>query len=419
MMAGALPRFVAHRRRVALLVVLSGTTLALTCQAQEAAGSTGSEVEAPAAGQPAIAPAPDEGRVSAELIIVQGTPGEEGYAEDFGASVEQWKAAAEKGLAKVTIVGPEHAEQREKLQEAIAEKQPDSSVPLWIVLVGHGTFDRRAANFNLTGPDVSALDLGQWLEEFKRPLILVHGGAASAPYIRRLSREGRVIITATRSGTEINYTRFGSYLAKALQDPEADLDNDGQASVYECFLHAARQTNAFYETNGLLATEHALIDDNGDGRGSGLELLEQSELGVRQVDGDYARLWSLVLNEDEQKLSPDQRRRRNALERQILELRRKRGEFPDEAAFYAKVEPILVDIARIYSEDAGDEGGEPAAGDDGGRDDAPEAGTPPEQANPVDAAADGTPEPEAAGDDGTSGQGQPPVNGAAVEPPGS
>ena len=131
----------------------------------------------------------------------------------------------------------------------------------------------------------------------------------------------------------------------------ADLNNDGQASVYECFLHAARQTSAFYETNGLLATESALIDDNGDGRGSELELLVRFETSTnRIVDGDYSRLWSLVLNEDEMKLTPDQRRRRNVLERQILELSRKRTEYADESQFYAVTEPILLEIARIYTE---------------------------------------------------------------------
>lgn len=295
--------------------------------------------------------AADAKQVNAELLVVQGTPGEEGYAEDFGASVALWKEAGEKGVANVNVIGPESEDQREKLRKAIAGMQKESPIPLWIVLVGHGTFNRRAANFNLAGEDVSALDFGEWLEDFKRPIILIHGGAASAPYIRRLSREGRVIITATQKGGEINYTRFGTYMARALQSPESDLDNDGQASVYECFLHAARQTNAFYETNGLLATEHALIDDNGDGRGSGLDLLERFEFGKsRIVDGDYARLWSLVLNEDEMMLTADQRSRRNALESKVLEFRRKRSDYADASAFFAEVEPVLLEIARIYAE---------------------------------------------------------------------
>ena len=320
--------------------------------AQEAEESADGDETPPEADAPAAnGSGPDEGTVNAELIIVQGAAGEEGYEEDFAASVELWQEAGEEGMARVKVIRPESDAQREKLKDTLASTEQDSPVPLWIILVGHGTFDRRTANFNLEGPDVSALDLGEWLEEFKRPLIVVHGGAASAPFIRRLSREGRVIITATRSGTEINYARFGTFMARALQTPEADLNNDGQTSVYECFLHAARQTKAFYETNGLLATEHALIDDNGDGRGSGLELLERFALdSQRIVDGDYARLWSLVLNEDERKLTPDQRRRRNAIERKVIELRRQRAEFSEEEKFYAEAKTLLLEIAQIYEE---------------------------------------------------------------------
>jgi len=292
----------------------------------------------------------DEGQINAEIVIVQGTPGEEGYAEDFGTVADYWKKAAKQGLAKASFIGSDDEKQRESLKEVITGMKADSPVPLWIVLVGHGTFDRRQANFNLTGPDVSAQDMAKWIDEFTRPVIVVHGGAASAPFIRRLSRDGRVVISATRSGTEINYTRFGTFMGRALEEAEADLNNDGQASVYECFLYACRQTKAYYETNGLLATEHALMDDNGDGRGTGLELLERFEINPQKViDGDFARLWSLALNESEKGLTPLQRKRRNTLEREILDLRRRRSEF-EEAEFYAKVEPILTDIAKIYEE---------------------------------------------------------------------
>ncbi|MCB1097457.1 MAG: hypothetical protein R3F19_22555 [Verrucomicrobiales bacterium] len=339
-----------QRPRTLSWLLATAITAALPCEAQDESEAPPVTPTAPVEAKPAQV-IPDEGKVNAELIIVQGTPGEENYAEDFAASAKLWKEAGEKGLAKVTFIGPDNETQREKLKEVIASMQPDSPIPLWIVLIGHGTFDKRAANFNLTGEDVSALDLGEWLDEFKRPIILIHGGAASAPYVRRLSREGRVIITATKKGSEVNYTRFGTFMARALQSPEADLNNDGQASVYECFLYAARQTAAFYETNGLLATEHSLIDDNGDGRGSELDLLERYEVNsTKLIDGDYARLWSLVLNDDEMKLTPDQRRRRNVLERQILELRRKRGDYAEESAFYADAEPLLLEIARIYTE---------------------------------------------------------------------
>ncbi len=45
----------------------------------------------------------------------------------------------------------------------------------------------------------------------------------------------------------------------------ADLDKDGQVSLLEAFLIASRRTLEFYKVEGRIATEHALIDDNGDG----------------------------------------------------------------------------------------------------------------------------------------------------------
>ena len=75
-------------------------------------------------------------------------------------------------------------------------------------------------------------------------------------------------VTATRSGYQHNYARFGKFLAEALSNPKNDLDKDGQISLLESFLSASHRTTEFYKTEGRLATEHALLDDNGDGLGT-------------------------------------------------------------------------------------------------------------------------------------------------------
>ena len=49
---------------------------------------------------------------------------------------------------------------------------------------------------------------------------------------------------------------------------KADLDKDDQVSLLEAFLTASVRTAEFYEETSRLATEHALIDDNGDRRSS-------------------------------------------------------------------------------------------------------------------------------------------------------
>ena len=96
------------------------------------------------------------------------------------------------------------------------------------------------------------------------PLALIQCASASGPFLPALSAPGRVIITATRSGYEVNATRFGGYLARAIADPAADLDHDGRVSLLEAFLLASRQVAQSYREQGRLLTEHALLDDNGD-----------------------------------------------------------------------------------------------------------------------------------------------------------
>src|SRR4029077_12153134 len=133
-----------------------------------------------------------------------------------------------------------------------------------------------------------------------------------------LSGTNRVVITATRSGNELNFTRFGEYFAKALADSRSDLDKDGQVSLLEAFLMASRHVTEFYKTEGRLMTEHALIDDNGDGQGTpadwfrGVRATKKARDGA-SLDGARANQVHLVLSQGELAVSADVRARRDAL----------------------------------------------------------------------------------------------------------
>ena len=100
------------------------------------------------------------------------------------------------------------------------------------MLIGHGTFNGKEAKFNLRGPDLSATNLAEWLAPVERPVAVIDTSSASGPILNELSKPGRVIITATRSGYEQNYTRFGQFFSKAISDSKADLDKDGQVSFW-------------------------------------------------------------------------------------------------------------------------------------------------------------------------------------------
>ncbi len=240
----------------------------------------------------------------------------------------------------------------ERLQDYLSAQCPDSSVPFWIVIIGHGTWDGRIAKFNLQGPDLTPDQLAGWLASWNRPVVILQTASASSPFLAPLSKPNRVIVTATRSGYELNFARFGLYLARAIQEPEADLDRDGQTSLLEAFLSASRQVTEFYETEGRLVTEHALIDDNGDGLGTpadwfvGLRAVKRAQDG-KAMDGIRAHQWHLLPSKRELRLTDTQRARRNQLEQAIYELREARSKLA-EPVFFERLETLLLELANLY-----------------------------------------------------------------------
>src|SRR5262245_16989655 len=100
------------------------------------------------------------------VAIVVGAPGTPEYASEFRTWADQWKAAPSKGGADSATIGtdnPTEPPDRDRLHTLITERATNSTEPLWIVLIGHGTFDGKEAKYNLRGPDISDQDLASWL----------------------------------------------------------------------------------------------------------------------------------------------------------------------------------------------------------------------------------------------------------------
>jgi hypothetical protein len=289
------------------------------------------------------------------LVLVIGAPGEPEYAEKFAAWGKLWKEAALQGGVQTRVVGEDTSESpddRERLLKLLAEEISRPAGELWLVFIGHGTFDGRSAKFNLRGPDISAEDLAAALKPARRPLAVVQCASASGPFLPALSAPGRVIITATRSGYEDNFPRFGGYMAGAIGSASADLDKDGQTSLLEAFLMASHQVAQYYKDQGLLMTEHALLDDNGDGLGTppdwfrGVRPTKRAADG-KAVDGLRANQMILVRSKSEQTLSQETRAQRDDLERQFNALRDRKSKM-DENDYYKQLEAVMIQIARLY-----------------------------------------------------------------------
>jgi hypothetical protein len=290
------------------------------------------------------------------LVLTLGAPGEPAYAEQFAAWAELWKKAAGQGAMRVRVIGQDEAaspDDRTRLLNVLAEEVSRPAGELWLVFIGHGTYDGKTAKFNLRGPDLSPQDLAAALKSCVRPLVIIQCASASGPFLPALSAPGRVIVTATRSGYEVNFARFGGYLARAMADPAADLDHDGQVSLLEAFLLAARQVDQFYREQGRLMTEHALLDDNGDGLGTppewfqGVRAIKAPEKG-KTVDGVRAHQMILARGQSERALGPQARARRDELEQELSALRSKKAGM-NEDDYYSQLEKIMVETARLYS----------------------------------------------------------------------
>lgn len=283
------------------------------------------------------------------VIVVVGAEGTEEYGKQFVEWADRWQAAAKSGNARCFIVGSDQgAETTDKdcLRGLLNRKRVAANGALWLILIGHGTFDGRQAKFNLRGPDVSAAELAEWLEPIERSTAIINCASASAPFINRLSKDRRVVVTATKSGQEQNFARFGDFLSQAITDSKADLDRDGQTSLLEAFLAASRQTEEFYKLEGRLATEHALLDDSGDKRGTRAD----GYRGVRPLgtpDGYRAHQWHLVPSPAEQRLTAEQRRRRDELELAVVSLRGRKAELGEDA-YFAEFERLMLAMAAVY-----------------------------------------------------------------------
>lgn len=348
-----LPKVLSDSMRHALLIAICvlAEPLAMTQRAR--------------AGDPAI------GETQAHVVVVVGASGTPEYGEQFAQWAVTWRDVAEQAAASLTMIGPSQPSQsnpggdssdgdsndRDQLRETLVNLPRTTRGDLWIVLIGHGTFAQNAAKFNLRGPDVTATELAEWLKDTRRPIVVVNCASASGPFINRLSGEGRVIVTATKSGTEQNLARFGEFIAKSIVSPDSDLDHDDEVSIHEAFLRASAEVQQFYNAAGRISTEHALIDDNGDGLGTPAKMFR----GTRPIGKPKANSKLDGLEASKRTLTPAVERlsftqseldKRRELETQLAELRKRHlsrnGDQLDETAYDAELEPLMVELAKLY-----------------------------------------------------------------------
>lgn len=296
------------------------------------------------------------------VLVVAGLGGTQEYRNEFLG----WSEALRRALVErrgipaenVTVLGESpdrspvvsdrstRANVLRELGELAGRVGPSDRVV--VVLIGHGTAQGQEARFNLPGPDLGPGDFAGALAAFPtQTLALVHTGSASGGFVAPLSGENRILVTATRSVGERNATEFPRFFVEALDGNGADLDKDGGVSLLEAFRYASLETARFYDQEGEILTEHAVLDDDGDGTGS-------RDPGPEAPDGRLAA--AFVLGSDRTGAvtgAPDAAddpvlarlyEERTGIQERIDGLRDRRGEMGQEA-YDEALEALLVELA--------------------------------------------------------------------------
>lgn len=285
-------------------------------------------------------------------LIVSGASGGPKYAEQM----REWRATIASALVdrygfpkdKVRVLvdetdksGEQGTAQNVRAALGALRKQLSADDLLFVVMLGHGTYDGDTAKFNLVGPDLTAAEWAGLLKGLPGQLVIVNTTAASFPFLEHLAAPNRVVITATDSAAQKYTTVFPDYFAKALNEASTDLDKNGRTSIFEVFAAASQAVKLHYEQRGQLTTERAVFDDDGDGIGR--------EADAEGPDGSLARVLfldaELAAAADDPELAALLKRRRE-LEIAAEALKAKKGSMP-QVTWEAEYEKLMLELARV------------------------------------------------------------------------
>ena len=298
---------------------------------------------------------------SAQVLIVSGLGGTPEYSQLFREQAERLIGALRERLAvpgesivwlaEDAAISPRasgratlETVEREVLAMATRAGPAD---PALILLLGHGSGSGQESRLNLPGPDLSGETLSVWLSAFTTQTVaVVNAASASGGFVPAVAGDRRIVVTATRSPRERDHAHFGGFFVDAFALEDADIDKDERVSLLEAFGYATGEVRRRYESENEMLTEHALLDDDGDGEGS----LEPTAEGP---DGALANRFFLAAGPAAvaQAAADDPEVAALLAEKQRIEdgiaaLRGRRGELSEEE-YDDRLEALLVELARI------------------------------------------------------------------------
>jgi uncharacterized caspase-like protein len=290
-------------------------------------------------------------RAATFYLTIAGLGGEPDYEQRFAmlaTEIDSILKAAGADARIETLKGP--AATRENVR-GMMEKIAHEITPqdaFVVMLIGHGSFDGVDYRIDLPGPDLSAAELAALLDRVPAARqLVVNMTSSSGGAIEVLRKANRVLITATKTGTERNATVFARYWVESLRDPAADVDKNETISALEAFHYAQHKTTEYYDSQKRLATEHSMLEDTGKGPGVRSPSPDNSQ-GLRAAQFPLVRLGaakSLIDNPEKRKLLD----KKESLERQIDELKYAKAAMAADE-YRKQLTAMLLELARTQEE---------------------------------------------------------------------
>jgi len=249
-------------------------------------------------------------------ILIQGDSGGQ-YRNNYAASLDDIykklikRSFTDNSIHYLSYNGAQHEEgividaytNRANIESAItdwaAEKIAQGGVaPLYIVLMDHGD----KGIFHLDPQSLTPDDLNGWIATLENSVrgstgkdltvIVINGSCYSGSFIPKLSKPGRIVVASaaedeeSAQGPSTSTRSFGEYFVYYLFNNLAKGDN-----LQDAFKEAAKVTHQLRECKGTACgknslggqgntRQHPLLDDNGDGKGSWMNVVGQEDGAV-------------------------------------------------------------------------------------------------------------------------------------------
>jgi len=314
----------------------------------------------------AAAPAQAQNAASGDprwAILVAGISGDPGLQKEYLKELTDLRTLLEGQLGfprdhvvalfddpKLDPTHIQYVSNRENLEKVCLEiaARAGKEDTVFVFLEGHGDSDGAGYKFNLVGPDLTADELATMFYSIPaQRFLVVNATNCSGASLEGLAGKGRIVVSATRSGTEKNLTHLGKYFIEALAANNSDVDKNGRVSIFEAFSYAARRVEEYYTKGGNLQTEHPVLSDNGEE-----QAMSPAEAGARvsllarsaYLDRGSPLLVQTDMSPESQALAKEAQ----SLERQVELLKSAKGQMA-EAEYEKRLEDLLLKLAEVQA----------------------------------------------------------------------